>query len=114
VNNPTKPDHSRSRSFDGQNRPECSRLPGSRHETWRDPFYIPPLQSGVGNIANAVLGALGRDKTIPAFEMYTEVIQDSVIALMKKAHQIGSTCSLTVTNDCLQGFMMISTSSATN
>ena len=26
-----------------------------------------PLQSGVGNIANAVLGALGRDKTIPAF-----------------------------------------------
>ena len=37
------------------------------------------MQSGVGNIANAVLGALGRDKTIPAFEMYTEVIQNSVI-----------------------------------
>lgn len=36
-----------------------------------------PLQSGVGNIANAVLGALGRDKTIPPFEMYTEVIQNS-------------------------------------
>lgn len=27
-----------------------------------------PLQSGVGNIANAVLGALGRDKTIPALK----------------------------------------------
>ena len=31
-----------------------------------------PLQSGVGNIANAVLGALGRDKTIPPFEMLTD------------------------------------------
>ena len=38
--------------------------------------YKRQLQSGVGNIANAVLGALGRDKTIPAFEMYTEVIQN--------------------------------------
>ena len=41
------------------------------------PSTFLPLQSGVGNIANAVLGALGRDKTIPAFEMYTEVIQNS-------------------------------------
>ena len=30
------------------------------------PSSFLPLQSGVGNIANAVLGALGRDKTIPA------------------------------------------------
>ena len=42
------------------------------------PASFLPLQSGVGNIANAVLGALGRDKTIPAFEMYTEVLQDAV------------------------------------
>ncbi|NDV65732.1 acetyl-CoA hydrolase/transferase family protein [Bacteroides sp. 224] len=61
-----------------------------------------PLQSGVGNIANAVLGALGRDKTIPNFEMYTEVIQDSVIDLMKEGRiKFGSTCSLSVTNECL-------------
>ena len=46
------------------------------------PSTFLPLQSGVGNIANAVLGALGRDKTIPAFEMYTEVIQHSVIGLI--------------------------------
>lgn len=34
------------------------------------PSTFLPLQSGVGNIANAVLGALGRDKTIPAFEIH--------------------------------------------
>lgn len=67
------------------------------------PSTFLPLQSGVGNIANAVLGALGRDKTIPAFEMYTEVIQDSVINLMRDARvKFGSTCSLSVTNECLQ------------
>lgn len=66
------------------------------------PSTFLPLQSGVGNIANAVLGALGHDKTIPAFEMYTEVIQDSVIELMKTGRiKFGSTCSLSVTNHCL-------------
>lgn len=61
-----------------------------------------PLQSGVGNIANAVLGALGRNPKIPAFEMYTEVIQNSVIDLIKSGRvKFGSTCSLSVTNDCL-------------
>ena len=63
-----------------------------------------PLQSGVGNIANAVLGALGRDNTIPPFEMYTEVIQNSVIGLIRDGRiKFGSACSLTVTNDCLNG-----------
>ncbi len=63
-----------------------------------------PIQSGVGNIANAVLGALGNNKTIPAFEMYTEVLQDAVVALMRKGRvKFASTCSLTLTNECLQG-----------
>ena len=35
------------------------------------PSTFLPLQSGVGNIANAVLSALGRDQSIPPFEMYT-------------------------------------------
>ncbi len=62
-----------------------------------------PLQSGVGNIANAVLGALGRNPEVPPFEMFTEVIQDSVIALMREGRvRFGSTCALTVTNDCLK------------
>ncbi|MDR1004286.1 MAG: acetyl-CoA hydrolase/transferase family protein [Prevotellaceae bacterium] len=67
------------------------------------PSTFLPLQSGVGNIANAVLGALGRDTTIPPFEMYTEVIQNAVIGLIRDGRiKFGSTCSLTVTNDCLQ------------
>ena len=68
------------------------------------PSTFLPLQSGVGNIANAVLSALGHDKTIPPFEMYTEVIQNSVIGLIREGRiKFGSACSLTVTNDCLQG-----------
>lgn len=68
------------------------------------PSTFLPLQSGVGNIANAVLGALGRDKTIPAFEMYTEVLQDAVVGLIREGRvKFGSTCSLTVTNDTLKG-----------
>ncbi len=67
------------------------------------PSSFLPLQSGVGNIANAVLSALGKDPSIPPFEMYTEVIQNSVINLIKEGRiKFGSTCSLSVTNDCLQ------------
>ena len=59
-----------------------------------------PLQSGVGNVANAVLYGLADAKEIPPFEMYTEVIQDAVIDLMKQGRcKFGSTCSLTVSND---------------
>ena len=43
-----------------------------------------PIQSGVGQIANAVLGALGNHPEIPAFEMYTEVLQDSVVKLIER------------------------------
>lgn len=61
-----------------------------------------PIQSGVGNIANAVLGSLGANKDIPAFSMYTEVIQDSVIDLMKNGRvNFASGCSLTVTTPVL-------------
>jgi len=56
-----------------------------------------PIQSGVGNIANAVLGSLGSNPDIPTFQMYTEVIQDSVIALMKEGNvSFASGCSLTI------------------
>jgi succinate CoA transferase len=49
----------------------------------RIPKTFLPIQSGVGETANAVLFALGDHPAIPAFEMYTEVIQDAVIDLMK-------------------------------
>lgn len=66
------------------------------------PSTFLPLQSGVGNIANAVLGAMGEDKSIPRFEMYTEVLQDAVVELIKKDRiKLGSTCSLTVSNETL-------------
>ncbi len=42
-----------------------------------------PIQSGVGDVANAVLGAMGAHPDIPSFEMYSEVLQDSVFRLMQ-------------------------------
>jgi len=61
-----------------------------------------PIQSGVGNIANAVLGAMGNNPDIPAFEMYSEVIQDSVITLMEQERiRFGSATSLTLSPDVL-------------
>jgi acetyl-CoA hydrolase len=62
-----------------------------------------PIQSGVGDTANAVLKAMGQQEEIPVFEMYTEVIQDAVIALMKQGKvRFASGCSLTVTNPVLR------------
>lgn len=69
----------------------------------RIPASFLPIQSGVGNIANAVLGCLGNNPDIPAFEMYTEVIQDSVIGLMKSGRcKFASGCSLTVSDSVLK------------
>lgn len=63
-----------------------------------------PIQSGVGNIANAVLAAMGSHPEIPAFRMYTEVIQDSVIQLMREGRILfASGSSLTVSNEVLRG-----------
>lgn len=61
-----------------------------------------PLQSGVGSTANAILGALGHDKSVPDFNVYTEVLQDSVVGMMLEGRiKDASTCSLTVSNECL-------------
>ncbi len=69
----------------------------------RIPASFLPIQSGVGNIANAVLASLGENPDIPAFTMYTEVIQDAVIGLMKEGHvKFASGCSLTVSQPVLE------------
>jgi len=69
----------------------------------RIPRSFLPLQSGVGDIANSVLGALGRNPGIPAFEMYTEVLQDSVIGLIEQGRcSFASTCSLTLSPEAMQ------------
>ncbi len=69
----------------------------------RIPREFLPIQSGVGNIANAVLGALGSNPNIPPFEMYSEVIQDSVIDLMRNGDiAYASATSLTVSPSVLK------------
>lgn len=75
----------------------------SEMKAGRIPASFLPIQSGVGNIANAVLGALGANPGIPPFKMYTEVIQDAVIERMKSGDiKFASGCSLTVSSPVLQ------------
>lgn len=75
----------------------------SEIEAGRIPAEFLPLQSGVGNVANAVLGALGDNPNIPAFNVYTEVIQDAVIGLMKKGRvKFASGCSLSVSRPVIE------------
>ena len=70
----------------------------------RLPAQFLPLQSGVGNIANAVLAALGASRDIPAFEMYTEVLQDSVLPLIENGRcSFASTCALTLSPAAMRG-----------
>jgi succinate CoA transferase len=62
-----------------------------------------PIQSGVGDIANSVLSALGSHPGIPPFEMYTEVLQDSVVGLIESERVLfASSCSFTVTPPALK------------
>lgn len=67
------------------------------------PSTFLPLQSGVGVTANAILAALGNNPEVPDFNVYTEVLQNAIVDLMRKGRvKSASTCSLTVTNDVLQ------------
>ncbi|MDR1682640.1 MAG: acetyl-CoA hydrolase/transferase family protein [Candidatus Symbiothrix sp.] len=75
----------------------------SEMKAGRIPASFLPVQSGVGNVANAVLGAMGANPDIPSFEVYTEVIQDSVIDLMKSGNvKFASGCSLTLSTEALE------------
>jgi acetyl-CoA hydrolase len=63
----------------------------------RIPRSFLPVQSGVGDVANGVLGAMGSHEDIPPFEMYTEIVQDAVIRLMQAGRVPFASCgSLTV------------------
>jgi acetyl-CoA hydrolase len=69
----------------------------------RIPRKFLPVQSGVGNVCNAVLKDLGANPRIPKFKVYTEVLQDNMLDLMAEGKVLGaSTCSLTVTDEKLQ------------
>ena len=65
-----------------------------------------PIQSGVGNIANAALYGLADNPGIPRFEMYTEVVQDAVMELMEKGLcSFASTCALAFSDETMLHFM---------
>jgi acetyl-CoA hydrolase/succinyl-CoA:acetate CoA-transferase len=56
-----------------------------------------PYQSGVGNVANAVLSAMAKDDSIDSVSLYTEVIQDSIFDLLDADKvEIASGASLTL------------------
>ncbi len=68
----------------------------------RLPKSFLPMQSGVGNVANAVLFGLGESSEIPVFEMYTEVIQDAVVDLMERGKcKFASTCAMTFSDETM-------------
>jgi len=69
----------------------------------RIPREFLPLQSGVGNVANAVLAGLGDSPDIPPFQMYTEVFQEACVELMERGLMTGaSTTGITVSPGALK------------
>ena len=69
----------------------------------RIPREFLPLQSGFGNLPNAVMAALGRNPFVPPFKMYTVALQDSLVDLMEQGKLVGaSATSLTLTSAVLE------------
>lgn len=69
----------------------------------RIPPEFLPLQSGVGNVANAVMLGLGANPDVPPFYMYSEVFQDALVDLMLDGRVLGSSAtSLTLSESQLQ------------
>ncbi|WP_165227300.1 succinate CoA transferase [Aquisphaera insulae] len=69
----------------------------------RIPQRFLPLQSGVGNVCNAVIGGIAANEDFPQFKVFTEVLQDSMLDLIASGRVIGaSTCSLSLTDEKLK------------
>ncbi|MFO0892193.1 MAG: succinate CoA transferase [Isosphaeraceae bacterium] len=69
----------------------------------RVPPQFLPLQSGVGNVCNAVVAGLAAIDGFPQFKVFTEVLQDSMLDLIIQGSVIAaSTCSLTLTDEKLK------------
>lgn len=58
----------------------------------RLPAQLLPLQSGVGNVANAVLGGLSRSK-FEGLYAYTEVLQDSMLDLLLQGRMLAASAT---------------------
>jgi acyl-CoA hydrolase len=68
----------------------------------RIPPEFLPLQSGVGNVCNAVMASFSSNPDFPRFKLFTEVLQDTVIDLIASGSVLGaSTCSLSLTDEKL-------------
>jgi acetyl-CoA hydrolase/succinyl-CoA:acetate CoA-transferase len=52
-----------------------------------------PYQSGVGNVANAVLTALSQDPDMSPFSLYTEVIQDALFSIIDNDKLVAASCT---------------------
>jgi len=69
----------------------------------RIPPQFLPLQSGVGNVCNAVMGSFSANPDFPRFTIYTEVLQDTAIDLIARGSVLGaSTCSLSLSDEKLK------------
>ena len=66
----------------------------------------PILQSGVGNISNAVLHSLRDFRRLPEFQLYTEVLQDAAIELIDAGKcTFASSCTLALSDGCYDRVM---------
>jgi acetyl-CoA hydrolase/succinyl-CoA:acetate CoA-transferase len=71
----------------------------------RIPPDLLPFQSGVGNVANAVLSCMARSDHIKSVKMYTEVVQDSIFDLIDSGKlECASTSSLTFSAQGVERF----------
>lgn len=65
-----------------------------------------PVQSGVGNVANAALYGLAENPDIPQFQMFTEIVQDAVLDLMREGKcSFASTCGFAFSDETMISFM---------
>ena len=69
----------------------------------RIPKEFLPLQSGVGNVCNAVMAGLAACEELPRFNVYTEVLQDATFDLLAAGAVSGaSRCSLSLSEEKLK------------
>ena len=76
----------------------------SEIESGRLPETLPPLQSGLGNVANAILKCL-KESELMGLTAYTEVIQDGMLDLIDSGKMsFASACCLVLSKDGYKRF----------
>ena len=102
---PTATPGSRPRRELAAHRQPHPRLPGPRGPQGRLPAELLPLQSGVGNIANAVLSGLNQGP-FDNLTGYTEVLQDGMLEMLKSGKlAMASATALSLSRAGMQEFL---------